>query len=87
MSALFRIRALHRRLHPVRVVSFLNKSVCLYADTPSTGMIFGNVVIGFDPGRDAVLDLDLHQIRSRHTLITVYRNLFPVLDLGCHATA
>ena len=61
---LFRVRALHRLRDPVGVVGLLDQPVGLDADPPAAGMAVGYVVVGLDPGGDAVLDLDLEQIGS-----------------------
>ena len=84
VTALLGVRALHRRRNAVRIIGFLDKTVGLYADPAAAGVPVGDIVIGFDPRRYAVLHLNAHQIRSRHALVAVNRNFFPVLDFGRH---
>ena len=76
-----RVGPLHRLGDAVRVVGLLDQPVGLDADPPAAGMPVGDVVVGLDPGGDAVLDLDLEQVRAGDALVTVDRDLLLLGDL------
>src|SRR5262245_21994215 len=86
IAALLRVGALHRLAHPVRVVGLLDQPVGLDADPPAARVAVRDVVVGLDPGRDAVLDFDLHQVGPSDALVAIDRDLFAILDLWGHAT-
>ena len=70
-AALARIGALHGLAHAVRVVGLLDEAVGLDAHPPAAGVVVARVEVRADPGRDPVLDLDLHQIRAGDALVAV----------------
>src|SRR3972149_2543010 len=69
------VGALHRLADAARVVGLLHQAVGLHAPPPAAGMLAADVVVRLDAQRDAVLDLDFHQVRARDALIAKHRDL------------
>ena len=76
-TALARVGAPHGLTDAVGVVGLLDEAVGLDAHPPAPRVAVARVEVGADPGRDPVLDLDLHQIRTGDALVAVDR--LPVL--------
>ena len=72
-AALARVGALHGLADAVGVVGLLDEAVGLDAHPPAAGVVVARIEVRADPGRDPVLDLDLHQIRAGDTLVAVDR--------------
>ena len=75
-AALLRVGAFHRALDAVRIIGLLDQPIGFHATPPAAGMLFLDIVVGGDSRRDAVLDLDIHQIGPRDALVAEDRNLF-----------
>ena len=72
--ALFGVGALHGLAHPVRVIGLLDQPIGLHADPTGAGVFVDQRIVGIDPRRDAVLDLDIQQIGPGDALVAVNGN-------------